>query len=136
MKRSVVRNIVLVGMLSLIGCSSDEQMEASMIAIIANPSSYNHQSVITYGFLRIDPQARLYVTREDALNANKFHSILMDDLSSTQLIELKACANKYVTVSAEISSTNKTHIVFVRPLHVQSKPAGRYADVVCKIMQA
>lgn len=125
MRRFIGKTIIVLILISLNSCTPSELKDVSIIAIIANPDDYKAKQVTTFGFLRISPQARLFINREDALNSNYYHSILLNGLSAIQLTALNICNNQYVSINAVIKVNDRNKLSFNKPAYIKGKPTTK-----------
>lgn len=79
---------------------SSKIAEISIVDLIVRPENHRGKQVVTEGFFAIHEQARLYVSREDALYQLKTNSIIIADESLNHLESLQACTQSYVQVLA------------------------------------
>ena len=74
--------------------------EISIVDLIVRPEIHHGKMVVTEGYFSINPQARLYVSREDALYQLNTNSIAIADTSLMNLQSLQACTQTYVQILA------------------------------------
>lgn len=99
-------NFAIIGFL-LISISSCERSanvaEISIVDLIVRPDNHHGKVIVTEGYFSIDEQARLYVSREDAMYRLKTNSIVVADESLKNLKLLQACSQSYVQVLARFN---------------------------------
>lgn len=130
----IIRSLCFfLALLLLESCEDGAPVEAPIIAIIAAPQDYDKAVVFTQGFFSMNQQARLFVSKEDALNFNVYHSILLNESNIAELSKLKACDNKFVTVSGIIAHDGNTKLRMIKPISIKSKSSSGQVAVSCKL---
>ena len=79
--------------------------EISIVDLIVRPEVHRGKQVVTEGYFSIQEQARLYVSREDAMYQLKTNSIPITDESIKSVDLLQACTQSYVQILATFNRT-------------------------------
>jgi len=127
---SYLQKMLLVLGLVLVGCMPAEVSEVSIIELVTNAERYDGRRVKTFGFLKKNADFRLFLYREDALNDNKNHSILIAHLPDDQLKKIELCNNQYVSLTGSISMENK-HLTFGNTTQIKGQEKDVYSKLVC-----